>query len=242
MADSNSTCFTKKCSCCGAKKPATTEFFHANPGGKYGLRGRCRDCQRAAVRESLKRPEIAAKRKALYEQYVSDGRYAEMKRDWRNRNLEKSRANTSAWKARNPEKRRASDKAWREANRDKVRAKQRRSDARIQKSPIHVLNKRIKGRIRSMLKGAYSPGSLGSYLDFTKDELVDHIERQFTKGMSWSRLVTGEIHIDHIVPIAAFNIKDVGDAEFRACWALSNLRPMWAMDNWTKQKRVLTLL
>lgn len=165
-----------------------------------------------------------------------------MKRDWRNRNLEKARASTAGWKVRNPEQTRETDRVWRDANREKVRAKQRRADAKAQANPIHVLNKRVKGRIRSMLRGSYEPGSIGRYLEFTKADLVAHIERQFTPGMTWEKLVAGDIHIDHIVPIASFDIKEIGDAEFRACWSLSNLRPMWAADNWKKQKRVVTLL
>ncbi|MHC3750701.1 hypothetical protein ACYKDZ_17675 [Stutzerimonas stutzeri] len=242
MAVCDSTSLVKQCSTCEHVKPATTDYFHANKGGKYGLRGRCRECHKAAVRESIKRPDIAANRKRLHQSYVASGRYAEMKRDWRNRNLDKARASTAAWKVRNPEQTKETARLWRDANRDKVRAKQRRADAKIQSSPIHVLNKRVKARIRGMLRGGYESGTIGEFLGFTKAELVAHIERQFTKGMTWERLVAGEIHIDHIIPVAAFNIKEIGDAEFRACWALSNLRPLWEMDNWKKQKKVLTLL
>lgn len=242
MAAADSILALKTCSACGATKPATTEFFHSNSGGKYGLRGRCRECHRASVRASLKRPEIAAKRKALHDGYVESGRYAEMKREWRAKNLDKAKEIKDGWRLRNAEKHRASEQRYRDENRDKIRAKQRRADAKAQKSPIHVLNKRIKGRIRELLRGTYQPGTIGKHLAFTKAELVAHIERQFTAGMTWERLMAGEIHVDHIVPIAAFDIREVGDSEFRACWALSNLRPLWAVENWAKQKKVVTLL
>ena len=242
MAGVNSIPAFKKCSVCGDEKPATTEFFHPNTGGKYGLRAQCRPCRQAAVRESIKRPEVDAARKALAARYVLSGEYAEQKRRWREKNIEKARASTAAYKARNPEATRLAALRWREENRDKARAKQRRADAVLQTKPIHVLNKRIKGRIREMFRGAYQPGTIGKHLEFTKAELLSHIERQFTAGMTWARLVAGEIHVDHIVPIAAFDIKEIGDSEFRACWALGNLRPMWAVDNWSKQAKVETLL
>ena len=38
----------------------------------------------------------------------------------------------------------------------------------------------------------------------------------------------GEIEIDHIVPIKSFCFNSPDDKEFKKCWALSNLRPMWA--------------
>jgi hypothetical protein len=71
-------------------------------------------------------------------------------------------------------------------------------------------------------------------------ELRQHIERQFTKGMTWDRFMSGEIHIDHIVPQKSFDLQD--DTEWRACWSLTNLRPMWAKDNLEKRDRVLYLL
>lgn len=232
----------KRCSSCGEEKPATTEFFHANEGGKYGLRGRCRPCNRAAVREQIKEPAQAARRKEAAAAYIASGKNAERNRAWREKNIEKARASTAAWKKRNPEARRVGDLRWRNENRDKVRAKQRRADAKIQKSPVHVLNKRIKRRIRGMVRGKFDGGSLGKFLDFTKAELVEHIERQFTRGMTWDRLMNGEIHIDHIIPVASFSIKEIGDSEFRACWSLGNLRPMWAAENFAKKDKVLTLL
>lgn len=69
-------------------------------------------------------------------------------------------------------------------------------------------------------------------LGFSLDELATHIERQFVKGMSWSNI--GAWHVDHIVPKAAFDYASEKDAGFRACWALTNLRPMWASDNLKK--------
>lgn len=242
MADPDCIGQTKCCSLCGAEKPATSEFFHPNAGGKYGLRGQCRPCRLAVVRASLKTPEVAAKREAARAADVASGKYAQQKAKWRSANLHKARASSAEWKRRNPAAVKDADRRWRAENRDKVRAKQRRSDARVAQSPIHVLNKRVKSRIRDMLRGNYAPGSIGAHLGFTKAELVAHIERQFTAGMNWPKLLDGEIHIDHIVPVAAFNIMEIGDAEFSACWALCNLRPMWAAENWAKSAKVLTLL
>lgn len=76
-------------------------------------------------------------------------------------------------------------------------------------------------------------------LGYTAEQLRDHIQRQFTKGMTWE-LMGREIHIDHIIPVAAF-IKD-GVTDPKIIHALPNLRPMWARDNWKKSAEVLTLL
>lgn len=77
-------------------------------------------------------------------------------------------------------------------------------------------------------------------LGFTADDLRAHLERQFVKGMGWHNM--GEWHIDHIVPVSSFTITSADDADFKACWALTNLRPMWADENRSKGDKRLTLL
>jgi len=67
-----------------------------------------------------------------------------------------------------------------------------------------------------------------------------HIERQFTKGMSWDNI--DKWHIDHIVPVSSFKFETPDDPDFKACWALTNLRPLWAKENQTKHKRRFHLL
>ena len=58
--------------------------------------------------------------------------------------------------------------------------------------------------------------------------------------MGWHNM--GEWHIDHIVPVSSFTITSADDADFKACWALTNLRPMWADENRSKGDKRLTLL
>ena len=54
-----------------------------------------------------------------------------------------------------------------------------------------------------------------------------HLERQFDEFMSWSNF--GKWHIDHIVPISAFDPSN--PAEAAAMWHFTNLQPLWASDN-----------
>ena len=70
------------------------------------------------------------------------------------------------------------------------------------------------------------------YLDilgYSKEELKNHLEKQFTKDMTWEAFRNGDIHIDHIKPQSLFNLKDINDV--KKCWSLSNLQPLWARDN-----------
>lgn len=63
-------------------------------------------------------------------------------------------------------------------------------------------------------------------------DLMCHLEEKFEDGMSWSNF--GEWHIDHIRPLASFNFTGTECREFKAAWALSNLQPLWALENMRK--------
>lgn len=64
---------------------------------------------------------------------------------------------------------------------------------------------------------------------YSSKELLLHLEKQFKDGISWDNY--GEWHIDHIVPVSAFNFTKYSDPDLKLCWALSNLQPLWAKDN-----------
>lgn len=88
-------------------------------------------------------------------------------------------------------------------------------------------------------KSSSVTGSFWASVGYTKADLALHIEKQFTDGMRWDN--AREWHIDHILPVNSFDFKSYEDDEFKACWALSNLRPLWAKDNLEKQDKILFL-
>lgn len=81
-------------------------------------------------------------------------------------------------------------------------------------------------------------GGTESALGYTTAAFKEHIERQFTKGMSWDN--RSEWHVDHITPLASFDLSC--QMERRAANALSNLRPIWAADNMEKGSSITMLL
>jgi len=67
-------------------------------------------------------------------------------------------------------------------------------------------------------------------LGFSAFELKEHIEKQFIDGMSWENY--GKWHIDHKLPVSSFN----KDEKVCVVNSLSNLQPLWALDNLKKYK------
>lgn len=102
-----------------------------------------------------------------------------------------------------------------------------------------VPKNRLRGRMSAMMNRALSQGKQGhSWTDlvpYTLDELRAHLERQFCRGMSWQNM--GRWHIDHIVPVSSFEFSSPEDDDFKACWALTNLRPLWAEENQRKSAK-----
>lgn len=101
---------------------------------------------------------------------------------------------------------------------------------------------RIGDIMRDALKRGGKSGKVEWLLGYTIADLRKHLESQFTYRMNWDRFNKGDIHIDHILPISSFNFKEIGDSEWKACWDLPNLRPLWAKDNIAKSNKLLFLL
>jgi len=98
-------------------------------------------------------------------------------------------------------------------------------------SPDYCLNESMRGGMNKSLKGNKRSRAWSSLVDYTLQELSEHLESQFTEGMTWDNHGINGWHIDHIRPISSFSFTSPDDDEFKQCWALSNLQPLWAHDN-----------
>jgi hypothetical protein len=76
-----------------------------------------------------------------------------------------------------------------------------------------------------------------SLVGYTLEDLMQHLEKQFQPGMTWKNY--GEWHLDHIHPRAAHSYENSNDPDFKRCWALDNLQPLWATENKTKSAKIV---
>lgn len=70
----------------------------------------------------------------------------------------------------------------------------------------------------------------------TPPELRLHLESKFQPGMTWDNYGRYGWHIDHIKPIAIFDMTD--PAQAKEALHYTNLQPLWAKDNYSKYKSV----
>jgi hypothetical protein len=104
------------------------------------------------------------------------------------------------------------------------------------RTPMERLNRNISGSLRKALKGNKNRKRWETLVGYTLKDLMDHLEKQFTEGMIWDNY--GEWHIDHIRPICSFDFTEPEDEDFKECWELSNLQPLWAKENLEKGSKL----
>ena len=99
---------------------------------------------------------------------------------------------------------------------------------------------KVTSHMRTLMHRAIGKAKAGrswrTFVDYTLEELMTHLERQFKPGMSWEN--KGDWHIDHIIPRSSFEYSSPDDPEFKKCWSLSNLQPLWAVDNIRKNAKL----
>jgi len=78
--------------------------------------------------------------------------------------------------------------------------------------------------------------STGKYLGCTNKELKEIIEKQFTPQMNWGNYGVFGWHIDHIIPLAAFDLTK--EEHKQVALHHSNLRPLWWEKNISKADQV----
>lgn len=81
---------------------------------------------------------------------------------------------------------------------------------------------------------ATKSGRTESLIGCTISELMKHLESQFTNGFSWKNRSTW--HIDHFVPVSAFNLADPEEQRWAFNWR--NLRPMAPKLNQSKSNTI----
>jgi len=94
------------------------------------------------------------------------------------------------------------------------------------------LNKSISRAIYKALNGNKNDRNWEKLVGYSLNELKKHLEKQFKDGMSWDNY--GKWHIDHEIPKSVFNYTKPEHTDFKRCWALKNLQPMWAEQNKVK--------
>ena len=209
----------KKCVSCGKEFPATTDYFFKG-NCKHGVRNKCKPCFQkyvySCMSEQAKQNAIMSGRK-----YYANNKekYAERWQEYYKENAEYLKEKASEYG---------------KNNRDKLRI----ADRKRREDPRFRLSSNISRSIRQSLfeHNGKNGAPWESMVDFTKKQLVRHLEKLFQPGMTWENY--GDWHLDHVIPKSVFNFTTPEHEDFSRCWALKNLQPMWAKENMSKSAKL----
>lgn len=216
-------------------KASQAAYYAANAGKIKAYQAAYQAAYRAANAE-----EIKASAAAYYAANAKKikARAAAYQPAYRAANPEKVKASAAAYHAANREKALARMAAYRARNPEKVKAQRAAwESAKYRTDPNFRIAMAIRNHLHRIVKsGGVKDATSLSYVGCTAAELRRHLEKQFTTGMTW--LNHGEWHIDHIVPLAAFDFAGF-PAQIKQAQHYTNLRPMWAKDNQRKSDTLL---
>lgn len=114
----------------------------------------------------------------------------------------------------------------------------RMHQAKRLQDPKNRVHGRISANMRIALRnrGISKTNPTFVMLGYSADDLICHLEKQFTSNMSWQNM--GKWHIDHIIPLdTAQTIEDIIQLNH-----FTNLRPIWAKQNLSKGPRRTLLI
>jgi hypothetical protein len=159
---------------------------------------------------------------------------------WRDSNKEHLSLKHKNWSENNRDHLFEYHKKWRTENVDKWRKTKRDYEKnRKDSDPLYKLVANFRTAIYTVLKES-NVDKYGHYFDvlqYTPEELIIHLEKQFKDDMTWDNY--GIWHVDHKFPITSFDIQEMGDEEFMKCWCLDNLQPMWGEENIRKSNKII---
>jgi len=119
---------------------------------------------------------------------------------------------------------------------EKYQSEYNRQKGYREATPSNKINYRMSLQIYDSLRYNKGGRHWEELVGYTLDDLKINLENKFLEGMNWGNM--GKWHIDHIIPKSSFKFQTNDDKEFKDCWSLENLQPLWAYDNLVKGKKM----
>lgn len=204
----------KNCTKCGLTK--NIDDFPKCPECKGGYKNKCKSCTK----------EIAN---------IWRDKNPDSHKLWREKNIDYDKERKKKHYEDNRDKYIQQSTEYRKNNTDKVNQRVREyRKRRFSEDEVFKLTFTVRRRIRNFLKMSNTPklGQTFELIGCTPQELVKHIENQFTEGMNWGN--HGEWHIDHIIPLSSGKTKE----EVMKLCHYTNLQPLWGIDNLKKSDKM----
>jgi hypothetical protein len=158
--------------------------------------------------------------------------HLEKKQNWRKDNPEEYKKQTKNYWERTKDIQSQKKKVWIKNNREKYNSYWTN---RKNIDPEFKLLMNMRSRLCGYLKklNITKTNKTFDIVGCSPQFLKEHLETQFTDGMTWDN--RSEWHIDHIIPLSSAKTED----ELYKLCRYENLQPLWAEDNLKKSNKIL---
>lgn len=225
--------------CCKCKVEKDIIYFSKNKGNKDGFNSRCKECKKehskidyerhsTSYKQRAKDYRLAHKEDALF---VEKNRIASAKSRQKNSSYYKERG-VEYCKA-HPERIKRSQQKYRLNNKAKYNLysqKRKSSDLNFKFACLERV------RLNKALKRGQKTGSAIDNLGCSVEEALVHIETTFKPGWTWEDWKYKGFHIDHIIPLASFNLED--PTQLKQAFHYTNLQALWWDENMSKSDKI----
>lgn len=243
--------------CCRCLNNFPSSIYSKSKTTSDRLFSYCPGCTKEYRCEYQKKNKEQIAKRASKRYAANKEKFSEISKLYRQLNPERMKKNWSKWYQANKQHRLLYQQEYVSKNADMILIKKENYKPRgsvvsaiyyqKNKDKIHLRNRKraatdlqyrlscgLRSRIAGALKRGPKNGSAIKDLGCSVEELRHHLESKFREGMSWDNWGAGEgcWHIDHIVPLAAFNLSD--RQHFLLAGFYLNLQPLWAKENLSK--------
>lgn len=235
---------TKICTKCKIEK--ALKEFRKSKYGPFGVTAECKICLnvRNKTYYETNKKRISACQKTDYK--ANKSKFVFRNKIYYESHKKKSKIQCKAYREMHKGERKIYDEAYRRKNKKRRKAYDDTHRIRInicqskrrKADPAFKLNCCISNAIRISLKGNKAGKHWELLVGYTLEKLKKHLEKQFINGMIWENYGKEGWEIDHIIPISVFNFTKSEHSDFKKCWALKNLQPLWAKENVVKSNKL----
>lgn len=204
--------------CLRCHKLQSKNSFSAYKRNSDGLQPYCKNCRRDVY----------------YENHDANKKNA---RDWYWSHRTEALARSKEYSAKNLEKCREIQKKWAIEHRDAILESSRKNRLKGRDNPKIRLRHSMSNRMYESLRCNKHNRSWETLVGFNMQMLRDHLEKQFKSGMTWENY--GSFwSLDHKIPVSVFNFDCPENIDFKKCWSLENLQPLYKKENIVKHAKI----
>lgn len=153
-------------------------------------------------------------------------------KEWQKTHRENTRHASRKWHLKNKERENLRSRQFRKLNPNYANEWHKKN---IASNIQFFLRYHLRNRLSIALRRKQKVGSAIDLLGCTIKKLRLYFESKFNDGMNWDNYGRNGWHIDHIKPLALFNLTD--EKQLAEACHYTNLQPLWAKDNYAKNAK-----